>query len=225
VVGLERRAIRPHRDGADSRAIDTAPPVFAIDRRPLMSSGLAGLAHRALGCSAHGVTEIDQALAAVRLASRAPRAVLLGVRAGDDPEQLVKAARRLAAPVICVLSGDDAALAGTALAAGADGYLLLEETGAESLRATICAVEAGERVIPPALARFDGGGGSGSRAITDRCLEVLRWLADGLHDEEIAERLSISTSSVRKHIASAQERLEARTRTQVVAMVARNGLL
>jgi DNA-binding CsgD family transcriptional regulator len=54
---------------------------------------------------------------------------------------------------------------------------------------------------------------------------VLRSLADGLHDEEIGDRLGISTSSVRKHIAASQQRLEARTRTQLVAIAARSGLL
>jgi DNA-binding NarL/FixJ family response regulator len=61
--------------------------------------------------------------------------------------------------------------------------------------------------------------------ITARSLEVLRSLAEGLHDDEIAERLGISTSSVRKHICGAQERLRARTRTQAVAMAARWGFL
>ena len=75
------------------------------------------------------------------------------------------------------------------------------------------------------------GGGLGDvradrpASVTERSLEVLGSLADGLHDHEIAIRLGISTSSVRKHIASAQTRLGARTRTQAVATAAREGLL
>jgi DNA-binding NarL/FixJ family response regulator len=199
--------------------------VFAIDRRPLVRSGLAGLGRRALGGGAHGLSDVGQAHAALKLVKSPPRAVLLGIGPGDDPEALIAQARQLGAPVICVLEADDPALARAAIAGDADGYLLLDAARADTVRATLSAVEAGTRVIPPELERFADGGVGAPRGVTERCLEVLRWLADGLHDDEIAGRLEISTSSVRKHIASAQERLEARTRTQVVAMVARNGLL
>jgi DNA-binding CsgD family transcriptional regulator len=79
--------------------------------------------------------------------------------------------------------------------------------------------------VPESLRWLAASDGGARPAVTERCLEVLRSLADGLHDEEIADRLEISTSSVRKHIASAQERLGARTRTQVVAIVAASGLV
>ena len=132
---------------------------FAIDARPLVRSGLATLARRALGCDAHALNDVDKAAAALRLAESPPRVVLLGLRSGDDPAERFRASAD--APV----------------------------------------------------------------ALTARCLEVLQSLADGLHDDEIASRLGISTSSVRKHISSAQGRLKARTRTQVVAIVAVDGLL
>jgi DNA-binding NarL/FixJ family response regulator len=201
-----------------------APRIFTIDARPLMRSGLAGLARRALGCGTQAVVDLDAAAAALRLASVPPRALLLGLRSGDDPERLVHRARHLGAPVICVLDCDDAPLVRAALRAFADGYVVLGDAGAETLRETVAAVESGTRVIPPALQRHRAAAAA-SGTITARCAEVLRSLADGLHDDEIADRLGISTSSVRKHIASAQERLQARTRTQVVAIAARNGLL
>jgi DNA-binding CsgD family transcriptional regulator len=50
-------------------------------------------------------------------------------------------------------------------------------------------------------------------------------LAAGLHDDEVAARLGITVRSVRKHIATAQERLEARTRIQALAIAAREGLI
>jgi two-component system, NarL family, nitrate/nitrite response regulator NarL len=203
----------------------SASRVFAIDPRPLVRSGLAGLARRAFGCHAHGLLDVNQALAALALVKSPPRLLLLGLRPGDDAEAIVAAARELGAPIVCVLESGDPSLSRSALAARADGYLLLDSAGTETLLATVAAVEAGELVVPQALDQFRDGDDGAHRTVTERCLEVLRWLADGLHDEEIADRLEISTSSVRKHIATAQERLQARTRTQVVAMVARNGLL
>jgi DNA-binding NarL/FixJ family response regulator len=199
--------------------------VFAIDPRPLVRSGLAGLARRALSCNAHGLSDLRQAHAALRLVKSPPRLLLLSLRSGDDPEALVAAAREFGAPVVCVLEGRDQALARAALAARADGYLPLGGATSEALRWTIAAVEAGEPAVPDELRQLATADGGPQRAVTERCLQVLQSLADGLHDDEIADRLKISTSSVRKHIASAQERLGARTRTQVVAIVATSGLV
>jgi DNA-binding NarL/FixJ family response regulator len=84
--------------------------------------------------------------------------------------------------------------------------------------------ERGDAVIPDRL-RAQADQTQAAATITARCLQVLGGLSDGLHDHEIARSLGISTSAVRKHITAAQERLEARTRTQVVAIAARNGLL
>jgi DNA-binding NarL/FixJ family response regulator len=211
--------------------------VFAVDRRPLVRSGLAAIARRALGDGALALTDLSQATAARGLTESDPEAVLLGVRGGDDPAALVGAARRIAPIVICVLDRADPPLVRSALAAGADGYILSEQIAPETLRATIEAIRGGAEPAAPALhgpSPADGGVGGGSitgpgtggpGSITERCREVLLSLADGLHDHEIAERLGISTSSVRKHVANAQERLDARTRTQAVARAARAGLL
>jgi two-component system, NarL family, response regulator DesR len=209
--------------GRRAAAAGAATRVFVIDRRPLLRSGLAALARRTLGCNAHALEDVGKALAALRLVDSPPRAVLLGVGAGEDPGALVRRARRLGAPVICAVEASDGA-SGRAVAADADGYLILDGTEPDALRTTLESVEAGEYVIPSELSGI--GDGSAARApVTARCLEVLQSLADGLHDDEIAVKLGISTSSVRKHIAGAQERLEARTRTQVVAIVALQGFL
>jgi DNA-binding NarL/FixJ family response regulator len=214
----------PDRGDEETAAPATEPRIFAIDTRPLLRSGLARLARRALGCGAHTLADLDQAYAAIQLVDSQPRVVLIGVRAGDDPEQVVTQARELGAPVILVLDAADPALERAALAAQADGYVVAADADSDTLRRTVEAAEAGERYIPDEL-RERGGHEQAISTITARCLEVLRGLSEGLHDHEIAGRMGISTSAVRKHISGAQERLQARTRTQVVAMVARNGLL
>lgn len=200
------------------------PEVFAVDPRPLLRSGLAALARRALSSRARAFADLDQATAAVYHAGgAAPRAVLLGLRDGEDPQPAVERARRLGAPVVCALDARDLALARRAISAAADGYLALATADAQILRGTLEAVEQGERVIPAELRL---GAGDGKRPVlTARCLDVLRALAGGLHDEEIAAELEISVSSVRRHIATAKERLAARTRTHVVAIVASSGLV
>jgi DNA-binding NarL/FixJ family response regulator len=102
---------------------------------------------------------------------------------------------------------------------------VIGEAATTSLCATVHGIEAGE-LAPDHGGRSVGRLPPGRPApVTERSLEVLGSLADGLHDREIASRLGISTSAVRKHIASAQARLGARTRTQAVATAARTGLL
>jgi DNA-binding NarL/FixJ family response regulator len=220
----------PQSSAATGAARDPAPPstvtasVFAVDGRPLVRSGLAATARRAFGSGALALTDLAQASSARVLADCEPELLLLGLRSGDDPAAALASARRIAPIVICVLDSDDAALARAALEADADGYLLSSHAGPDALRATLDQIHAGGKAVPDEL-RGPRDGAVGAGAITERCREVLRSLADGLHDHEIAARLGISTSSVRKHVANAQERLEARTRTQAVAHAARAGLL
>lgn len=213
-----------HRSGQTPLQRGTRVRILAVDDRPLLRSGLARVARRAFGAGALPVGDLAQAAAATRLLDAQPRALLLGLHAGDDPATLLERARRIAAMVIVVLDLGDPALIRAALAARADGYLLVERATPDELRATLEAAEAGIRAVPAEL-RTVPAGGAVPAAITPRCLEVLRLLAAGLHDDEIAGELGISTSSVRKHVAGAQQRLVARTRTQAVAMAARDGLL
>lgn len=201
----------------------TAGRVFAVDSRPVMRSGLARLAGRALGAQALALDDLGQAAAARRFGNAPPRLLLLGLRQGEDPASAVAAARRIAPIVICVPEQGDAAGIRAVLRAGADGYVLPEALTPETLRDAVEAIEAGAPALPDEPP--EGTGAEAGLAITARCHEVLRSLADGLHDREIAERLGISTSSVRKHVANAQLRLHARTRTQAVARAARDGLL
>jgi DNA-binding NarL/FixJ family response regulator len=217
------QVLEPTARTVERPSIDDAPRVVVIDRRPLIRMGLSRLVQRTLGHASQAAKDPAQAVAALRLLGAEPRAVLLGLASGDDPHRLLADARRLRVPVVCVLSGNDPAMIRAALGAGADGYLLLDEIDPGSLETALARVESGEYVLPAELEPHRAQ--DRRPMLTDRCLEVLAALADGLHDDEIADRLGISTSSVRKHIANAQDRLTARTRTQVVAIVAGHGLL
>lgn len=210
----------------ESHRLDSALRILAVDGRAVVRSGLARLAGTALGCETRGVADLDQARVILKTQAVKPDAVLLlGIRPDDEPAALVEAARLLRLPVICVLGTEDATQIHAALAAEADGYLLLELLDLETVRAAVAAVRSGERVMPAELSGPCQRSHARWPVVTARCLEVLRLLADGLHDEEIGQQLGISTSSVRKHIFSAEERLGARTRTQAVGIAVRRGLL
>jgi DNA-binding NarL/FixJ family response regulator len=121
---------------------------------------------------------------------------------------------------ICVYTADgDEQLARDALAAGASALVLKEAPLADLVRA-LEAVLAGDAYLDPAVARSEP-----EDTLTERELDVLRLLAEGLPQEEIARRLGISTETVRTHLRKACLRLGATTRTQAVATALRLGLI
>ena len=122
---------------------------------------------------------------------------------------------------IAVYTADaDEALAHSVLQSGAVAIVLKEAPLGDLVRALEAAL-AGKSYIVPALARATKPGGS----LTQRELEVLRLLAEGLQHEEIGRRLGISSETVRTHLRKASDRLGASTRTQAVATALRLGLI
>jgi DNA-binding NarL/FixJ family response regulator len=207
------------------QSASASQPIVAVDRRPLVRAGLARLAGSALDCRVEAVADLAEAGAVLRATESDPRALLIGVPRGEDPGRMIGDAMRFGVPVVCAVDEESEAVVRSLLAAGAHGYVVTERTEAESLRATLSGIEAGEPLRPLIGGRLGDVRAGRAAPVTERSLEVLGSLADGLHDNEIATLLGISTSSVRKHIASAQSRLGARTRTQAVATAARAGLL
>lgn len=115
-----------------------------------------------------------------------------------------------------------------AIRAGARGYLLKGAAGAEIARA-VRAVSAGESYLEPRIAaklvaevsaprRFAG-------LLTERQHAVLRLVAAGLSNKQIARSLSITERTVKFHVTSILTKLEADNRAQAVAVAVQRGLL
>lgn len=128
---------------------------------------------------------------------------------------------------VAVYTADaDERVVAEALAAGADGVVLKEAPLPDLVRA-LSSIERGRPYVDPGLAVAALGrapGRSGTQ-LTERELEVLSLLAEGLSHEEIGQRLQIAAETVRTHARKAAERLGARTRTQAVASAIRSGIL
>lgn len=114
----------------------------------------------------------------------------------------------------------------SALKAGAVGYVTKDSSVTEVVEAIRLAAN-GDRAMSPRLAeallaaaRHDTGG-----IISTREEEVLQLVADGLGTNEIAERLYISHRTVKNHLASIYEKLNARDRTQAVLMAVKMGIV
>lgn len=137
---------------------------------------------------------------------------------------------QLATRVIVVSAAQESARVYRALALGACGYVP-KTTAADALSSALAAVARGETVIPPELQAGLAAEIRIRRADVDRPvlsareLEILRLAADGVSNAGIAQQLSISTTTVKTHLAHVYEKLEVSDRASAVARALRRGLL
>jgi DNA-binding NarL/FixJ family response regulator len=113
-----------------------------------------------------------------------------------------------------------------ALDAGARGFVLKEAPLGDLIRA-LRTVAGGGTYVDPALAGMLVSGEVAERlpALTKREREILRLLADGMRNENVARELFISPLTVRTHVKNAMTKLEADTRTEAVASALRRALI
>jgi DNA-binding NarL/FixJ family response regulator len=109
------------------------------------------------------------------------------------------------------------------LEAGARGYLL-KSMPPKDLAEAIRQVHGGKKRIPPELAARLAEH-LGDEALTEREIEVLRHIAGGNRNRDIADRLFISEETVKVHIKHIMEKLGAADRTQAVAIGVRRGII
>ncbi len=136
----------------------------------------------------------------------------------------IEATRRIRAelpevPVLMLSAGapDDVVL--ESVRAGASGYLL-KDAGADELKDAIQAVAAGGSYFSPEVAaKLAGGvrrGGPAVERLTARELAVLRRLAGGAANKEIAAALRISENTVESHLRNIYAKLDVRSRTEAL---------
>ena len=114
-----------------------------------------------------------------------------------------------------------------AIQAGAIGYLL-KDTDAPRLRQAIKAAAAGEVQLSPAAAAMLMRKVKAPRSpetLTERETEVLRQLARGKSNKEIANSLFISETTVKTHVKNIMQKLDVPSRTQAALYAARIGLV
>jgi DNA-binding NarL/FixJ family response regulator len=109
------------------------------------------------------------------------------------------------------------------LEAGARGYLLKNMPPSELVEA-IRQVHAGKKRIPAELAA-QLANHLGDESLTQREIEVLRAIAEGNRNRDIAEQLFISEETVKVHIKHILEKLGANDRTQAVSIAIRRGII
>ena len=134
--------------------------------------------------------------------------------------------------VVMLTMFHDAEVAHRALRAGATGYLV-KDCSLDEVRNTITMAASRDTSVSPDLAasmltearRLRQLSPDDEKAISKHEEEVLQLIADGLSTPEVAERLYISQKTVKNHLASIYEKLDARDRTQAVLQAVRRGIV
>ena len=186
------------------------------------------------------VGEADDGEAAVQLAKTlVPDVVLMDIRMpvldGLAATRTIAADERLAAVRIVILTTfelDEYVF--EALRAGASGFLVKDTEPVELIRA-VRAVAGGEALLSPSvtkrlIAEFATRAKEPTRAteldhLTEREREVMALVAEGLSNEEIAERLIVSPATAKTHVSRAMIKLNARDRAQLVVFAYESGLV
>ena len=175
--------------------------------------------------------------AVAKVEELAPDVVLMDVRMplqnGIEATRTIRGAFPSTRIVMLTVSDDEDDLF-DAVKAGANGYLL-KEVSIEEVADAVRAVVQGQSLISPSmatklitefgsLARRAEEADAASPKLSDRELEVLRGVATGLSNEEIARQLAISPAAVRNHVGNILVKLQLRSRIEA-ALLAMEGRL
>ena len=230
-------------DGAGTGATRDVRVVL-IDDQTLVRHGIRSLLEIAGGVTV--VAEADDGESGVAaIAQHVPDVALLDLRmpGRDGLWVLDELGRRgVDVPVLVLTTFDDDELVLRALRGGAQGYLLKDVT-VEQLAGAVRALADGGTFVQPAVTarllravRSGSAAGQGPEAgtgtdeawvqpLTERETQVLRLVAQGCSNREIAELLHLAEGTVKNHVSQVLLKLDTRDRTRAVLRALHHGLL
>ncbi|MGQ0830201.1 MAG: response regulator [Microthrixaceae bacterium] len=229
----------------DANAPDQAEPtagdairVMICDDHALFRRGLVMVLESEDGIEVVGEAEDGQEAIAT-VADLAPDVVLMDVRmprvSGIEATRTIAELVPSAKILMLTVSDEEEDLYG-AIKAGATGYLL-KEISIEEVATAIRAVVGGQSLISPSMAskllseftnlskKADERQSVPSPRLTDRELEVLKLVAEGMSNKEIAGELFISENTVKNHVRNILEKLHLHSRMEAVVYAVREKLL
>jgi DNA-binding NarL/FixJ family response regulator len=210
-----------------------AVPVLIVDDQALFRAGLAKLLEsdprvRVVGQAADGAEALKQ------VGALKPGVVLMDIKMPNVDG--VEATRRIMAQypgtkVLVLTTFDADSHVIQALRAGASGYLL-KDSQPSAIVSSILAVMVDERVLASAVVSrvLDMLTGAATPkeyydGLTAREVEILKLLATGQSNKQVARRLEISEKTVRNHVSHMYEKLGIYDRSQAVLYAVRKGLI
>jgi len=199
--------------------------VFSVDDHPLLREGIAALVNNQPDMTL--VAEASTGAEALeRFKQHLPDVTLMDLRLPDMSGIDILIAIRTEFPearIIMLTTFEGDVEIHRALQAGARGYVLKNMPPSQLLD-VIRQVHAGKKRIPPEIASQLAEHMS-DESLTEREVEVLRQVADGNRNRDIAKNLFISEETVKVHIKHIMEKLGATDRTQAVAIGVRRGII
>ena len=207
--------------------------VLIADDQTLFRAGLARLLNEdprveVIGQAMDGADAVKQA------AKLKPDVVLMDLKMPnvdgiEATRQIIEADPSIKVLILTTFETDNHVI--QALKVGASGYVL-KDSSADAIISSIVAVMSGERVMASAVANrvlemltgtttpkefYDG--------LTNREIEILKLLANGMANKQIAYRLKISEKTVRNHVSNTYEKLGIYDRSQAVLYAVKKGLV
>jgi DNA-binding NarL/FixJ family response regulator len=200
---------------------------LAVDDHPTVRQGLGLMFGGADDLELVGTVECgEQVLDAV--VDLDPEVVIVDVRLpGIDGISAVKRIAQAAPGVKTVVFSayGDKRLLSDAIVAGARGYVMKGSPPEDLLRA-VRTVTTGKPFVDPSLSpTLLMATGSADAPLSEREREILQLLAEGLHTEEVARRIGLSTETVKSDTKRAIQKLEADTRVHAVAIALRQAII
>ncbi len=208
--------------------------VLIVDDHPIVRQGVRSVLANHSDIEVVGEADGAASLFA-SLASIKPDVVLLDIRMpGQNGIEITQRLKREYPDIKVILLStyDDEEFLFGALRAGAEGYLLKSASN-EVLASSIRQVGRGERLLSPALVgkvmrEFQDLAKEKTRAdsgLSDQELQVLRMIASGSTNKEIAEKLYWSEVTVKRKVQDILEKMGVANRAQAVAEAGKRGLL
>lgn len=212
--------------------------VAVVDDQEAVRSGFAALLETQPDLEVVGVAG-DGAEAVALCRTQRPDVVLMDVRMPEMDG--IEATRRIveeagnATRILVLTTFDLDEYVYDALGAGASGFLL-KDTTAESVFDAVRVIAAGDALLSPHVTRRLIGEfarlrpnlparPAALRELTPRETEVLRHIAEGLSNAEIAERLVVAEETVKTHVSRVLMKLRVRDRAQAVVVAYESGLV
>ena len=200
-----------------------APNCLIVDEHPVVRAGVRALLEGSWQDARIAEAESVEDAAPRTNGDKLDVVIVDPWRAGADVADVVKRLREFSAPVVVFTSDGGARLLSEALKAGVKGYVRKDSPSDDLLRAIEAAFE-GDFYVDPGLSStivLD----EAERTLSVRQREILQMLADGMQTDAVADRLALSTETIRTHTKRILAKLEASTRTQAVAIGIRHGLI
>jgi DNA-binding NarL/FixJ family response regulator len=212
--------------------------ILLVDDDPLVRIGLRAILDGESDLVVVGEA-MDGADAVSQARSLTPDVVLMDVRMpgvdGIRATELILRREPDGPRVLVVTTFENDSFVYAALRAGASGFLLKRARPDELIRA-VRVIAAGDVLLFPASLRALAGQHAGRHdgtgqaepwvaQLSGREAEVLRLMAAGLTNAEIAQRLVIGTETVKTHVAGVLAKLQARDRTQAVIAAYESGFV